>query len=356
MNKASSVKRFVPILFLVIALSGCLGESRTEWAYEVTQFDDVIKTGAGIRIGVLDTGIDVGHNSMDHLVDGNNDNGELVGFRDFISGVTGVENAYDDNGHGTHVVGIMGARGSSVGDRILYGGIDLKGASPEARFFVAKVCAEDGCPDSAISDGISWMQANNVDVISMSLGGEKFPITIGDRVRTAVNAAIDDGIVVVASAGNDGPNNEDVDEPADIEGVIAVGAIEKGEVIWRGSSRGSNDGNNACRGSIPAFGAQIGRCEPHMKPEIVAPGVEILSAWIDGSYVKATGTSQAAPFVASAVALMLQGKPQLQDREDVYAVKQALVDSAKQVASSEHDDAYGYGILQVNGAINAYKP
>lgn len=354
MNNASLVKRFVPILFLVIALAGCLGDARTEWAYEVTQFDEVEKQGRGIRIGILDTGIDVTHNSMDHLVDGKTDNGELQGFRDFISGVTGVENAYDDNGHGTHVVGIMAARGSSVGDRILYGGIDLKGASPEARFFVAKVCAEDGCPDAAIATGLNWMRTNNVDVISMSLGGEKFPITIGDQVRTAVNAAIDEGIVVVASAGNDGPNNEDVDEPADIEGVIAVGAIQKGEDIWRGSSRGTNSGENACRGSI--FGAQIGRCDPHMKPEIVAPGVEILSAWIDGSYVKATGTSQAAPFVASAVALMLEGKPQLVNRADVYAVKQALVDSAKQVAAQDHDDAYGYGILQVKGAIAAYQP
>lgn len=355
MARTSLVK---PILLasilLLVGLAGCLGEARTEWAYDVTQLNDINKTGKGIRIGVLDTGINVDHNSMDHLVNGDKDDGELMGFRDFIGGLSGVEHAYDDNGHGTHVVGIMAARGSSAGDRFLYGGIDLMGASPEARFFVAKVCDTDGCPDAAIANGLDWMAANNVDVVSMSLGGEKFPITIGDQVRTAVNALIDDGIVVVASAGNDGPNNQDVDEPADIEGVIAVGAIQKDETVWRGSSRGDNGGNNACRGSV--FGTPIGRCNPHMKPEISAPGVEILSAWVDGSYVKATGTSQAAPFVASAVALMLQGQPQLQNRADVYEVKLALAESARLPVSGEHDAGFGYGILQAKDAIALYQP
>lgn len=343
--------KWIPLLLITLAFAGCIGDARTEWAFEETQFNDVKKTGAGVRIGVLDTGIDVGHQSLDHLTDGNRDNGELLGFRDYIGGGSGVNQAYDDNGHGTHVVGIMGARGSTFGDKILYGGIDLKGASPNAHFYVAKVCGTEGCPDAAIANGLDWLRSQQVDIISLSLGGDKFFITVGDQVRNAVNDAIDDGIVVIASAGNDGPNNDDVDEPADIEGVIAVGAVEKGGDAWDGSSRGNNGGNNACTGSI--FGSSVGRCDPHLKPEISAPGVEILSSWIDESYVRATGTSQAAPFVASAVALMLEGKPELRDRDDVYAVKSALVASAD---GQGHDPALGYGLLQVKDAIAAYSP
>lgn len=346
------MRHLVPVLLLTVALAGCLGDARTEWAYEDTQFNEVTKTGKGVRVGILDTGIDVGHPSMDHLVDADKNNGELMGFKDFIGGITGVENAYDDNGHGTHVVGIMAAQGSTFGDKLLYGGIDLKGAAPNAQFYVAKVCGKEDCPDAAITQGLNWLSSQQVDVVSMSLGGEKFPITIGDQVRNAVNSLIDDGIVVVASAGNGGPDNTDVDEPADIQGVIAVGAIQQDGNVWDGSSRGNNEGQNECRGGI--LGNQLGRCDPHKKPEIVAPGVSILSAWIDGSYVKATGTSQAAPFVASAVALMLEGNAQLQNRADVYEVKLALASSAKQMANTDHDSAYGYGILQTKDAIAAY--
>jgi subtilisin family serine protease len=351
--------RLAVVLVVVAAgLAGCLGEGRSDWAFDITQLDDARasgRTGTGIRIGILDTGVDVGHNSLDHLVDGDKTNGELVGFQDHIRDRFGVSQAYDDVGHGTHVVGIMAARGSSFGDKLLYGGVDLMGGAPDALYYVAKVCGLEGCPVNAIAAALDWMRQVGADVVSLSLGGDRpGPIVINDSIRDRIDLLIDSGTVVVASAGNSGPNNADVDAPADILGVIAVGAVDEQGRVTELSSRGQNDGVNACR-SIP-LGGSLGRCEPNQKPELVAPGVNVLSAWLDGTYARATGTSQAAPFVAATVALMLEDRTPPASRSDVMRVKQILADTARPVVGQQtpHDDATGYGIVQAVQAIAAY--
>lgn len=346
-------------LLMVTTMTGCLGgDARSEWAYDITQIDTLAGRGlegAGIRIGVLDTGIDPEHPSMDHLVDKDPGNGELMGFQDYIRQRFGVDAAYDDLGHGTHVVGIMAASGSSFGDKLLYGGVDLRGASPRAAYYVAKVCDADNCPAPAIADALEWMGEVDVDVVSLSLGGERSGgIVINDEIRNSINQLIDRGTVVVASAGNDGTDGDDVNAPADIQGVIAVGAIDEDGRVADISSRGDNDGFNSCR-SVPISG-QVGRCDPHKKPEIVAPGVNILSAWIDKGYARATGTSQAAPFVTSAVALMLEGETKPSTREQVTCIKDILRRSAMPVEGQTrpHDDAAGYGILRAAAADGMY--
>ncbi|MHB8632453.1 MAG: S8 family serine peptidase, partial [Thermoplasmatota archaeon] len=99
----------------VALLSGCMGAAgaRTQWAFQMTQLDVAGRTGYGVTVAVLDTGIDTTHSALRHLVDGDLQNGELVAFKDFISHHDGVAAAYDDNGHGTHVAGIIAAEGSS---------------------------------------------------------------------------------------------------------------------------------------------------------------------------------------------------------------------------------------------------
>ncbi len=353
----------VALLMLSLAVSGCFGgESRTGWAYEITQINDANeagRTGAGIRVGVLDTGINVDHASLDHLMDGSDANGELKGFRDYMDNEFGLDFAHDDNGHGTHVVGIMAARGSSFTDKLLYGGIDLQGGSPNILLYVAKVCGvldsgDAGCEPDAINRALDWMRTQEVDIVSMSLGGERTnPLQLGDATVNAVNALINTGVVVIASAGNDGPDNQDVNQPADIDGVIAVGAIQENGKVWSKSSRGSPS-ENTCTSDL--FGQSVGRCKPNQKPEIVAPGVGILSAWAGDAYVLADGTSQATPFVTSIVALMLEGEPKIGSRSGVMALKSALINSAKPVEGQQlpHDHAAGYGIVQAADAIAAY--
>lgn len=352
-------------LLATVALSGCVANStNSDWAYSGTQIDAAKalgRTGAGIRIGVLDTGIDVTHPALEHLTDGDTDNGELMGFRDLIDNQHGKQFAHDDHGHGTHVIGIISAKGSPLIDKILYGGVNPIGGAPNAQLWVAKVCAKDPagdqletvCPDDAIRDALRWMSGQNLDIVTMSLGGpHRQTIIFPDATTNAVNLLIDRGVVVIASAGNDGSGADDVSSPADIPGVIAVGAIQEDGSVWSRSSRGS--GNTCSQGSIIV--PSSGRCPPHQKPEVVAPGVDIWSTWKDGVYARASGTSQAAPFVASAVALLLEAEQPLRNRDDVNALKQALMDSAKPVSGQHrpHDDAAGYGLIQTMALIEAY--
>ena len=363
-------------LAAALLLAGCFGgQKRSEWAYDDIQVDELAKdgrTGQGVVIAVLDTGIDVDHPSLDHLVDGDPGDGELIAFRDYIEPAVGVEHARDPDGHGSHVIGIMSARGSSGSDKVLYGGIDLKGAAPQAQLVVARVCSGTSCDVIALPQAVRWAVEQGADVISLSLGGSSGlpPVVdqvVQDDLELAIELAIDQGVVVVAAAGNEGrrcPEDAgpqpggDVSSPANIPHVIAVGATDKAGKVWCGSSRGEDGGLNECRDlGIPLLPIpDIGRCDPHRKPELVAPGVEILSAWAGGEYGWATGTSQAVPFVSASVALMLQGRGDLAGRADVVAVKQALVDSAQPIEGQAlpHDEAAGYGLLQAAAAVRAY--
>ncbi|MEA3203122.1 MAG: serine protease AprX [Thermoplasmata archaeon] len=356
-------------------LSGCVvigGEARTEWAFDATQLTGAAAaghTGAGVTIAILDTGINVRHNALKHLVDGDLGNGELVGFQDYVNGRSGVANAYDDEGHGSHVGGIIAAQGSSLADKISYGGIDLLGGAPHARLLVAKVCgtAAQACLVDAIPQAIQWAVDNRAQVISLSLGStDTIPLLRQSPQERAIIDAVDNavahGVVVIAAAGNSGPDNSDVSTPADIPAVLSVGATQRDGSVWANSSRG-NDAANPCR-PVPTSPVRLpvpvptSRCDPDKKPELVAPGVDILSAWTGDSYVRARGTSQATPFVTCAVALLLEGRPPLGDRAGVAAIKQVLESTAAPVPGQArpHDAAAGYGALQAMAALEAYRP
>ncbi len=351
------------LLLLATVLGGCLGgEARTEWAYTITQLDlmpDAGRTGKGVTIAVIDTGANRDHPALSHLFDGQRDNGEVVAFQDYMHGKQGVDQTYDDAGHGSHVLGIIGAAGSTLGDKLVYGGVDLKGGAPDATFVIAKVCDLNGCASDQIPAAIRWATSQGAQVISLSLGGPEgsnpFGLVAPDDLTSAVNEAIDKGVVVIASAGNDGPSNSDVYAPSNIQGVISVGAIDSSGQVWDKSNRG-DDAGNPCQ-TLPVLGTS-GRCDPDKKPELVAPGVEILSAWTGGSYVRATGTSQACPFVTSAVGLILQGRPHLTGRADVEHMKTVLEQTARKIGGQKtpHDDAAGYGIVQAKAAYDAYRP
>lgn len=360
--------RWVPVLLLLsLSLAGCLGgEARTEWAYTMTGLKDAYEDGArgkGVVVAVLDTGINVDHPSLDHLVDGSNGNGELIAYRDFLGSDREVADAQDTNGHGTHVIGIMSARGSSFGDKLVNGGVDLLGASPGIQLAVARVCNDDGCDPEILDDAVRWAIGRGADVISLSLGGIELGILDGlaapdqqrlqNAIRDAINDAIDRGIVVVAAAGNEQDDGAtDVAFPATIEGVIAVGAVNENGRVAPFSNHGDSQANQCTGGSF----INSGRCHPHMKPEVMAPGVGILSAWSGDAYVRADGTSQATPFVTSVAALMIESAGPLDSRADVNLLKRALMDTASPVEgqSMPHDDAAGYGIVQADRAIKAF--
>jgi subtilisin family serine protease len=216
---------------------------------------------------------------------------------------------------------------------------------------IVQVFADGKASDQAVADGIRFAVDHGAGVIGLSLGGGTFPV-LGTAAEDAANAAIGKGVVVVAAAGNDGPDNGDVRSPASLQGVIAVAAVDKGLAVAGFSSRGS--ANSPLVGSI---GLQ--RKAPDEKPEVAAPGVDIMSAWKAHGYASASGTSMAVPFVVSALALMLQAHPDARphDANGVEKVKGWLMQSAAPLGGAQrpHDHASGYGLLQATGLVDRAK-
>jgi serine protease AprX len=281
----------------------------------------------------VDTGIDAGHNALDHA--------PIVAWIDYVNGRA---EPYDDHGHGSHVAGIIVGNGGGLTDEM--GGFNLHGAAQGASLIVVKAIAStsQGRSEDVIK-GIDFAREKKADVICLSLGSQTTPLNlVSDGLRDAVNRALDSGILVVASAGNTGPDNDDVESPASIQGVIAVGAVDESRRVADFSSKGNNAG----------FIAGVGqRTDPNKKPEILAPGVDIKGAWANGNYAVASGTSQAAPFVCGGLALMLEANPTVRadDRRSmVDNVKEKIKSTAEPIPgqATPHDERAGYGLFDAN--------
>jgi subtilisin family serine protease len=304
---------------------------------EMIQLDEVSLDGTGISVCIVDSGIDLTHPDLSGF--------NLAGWRDFIS--AGTE-PYDDNGHGTSMAGILVADGW------------IEGVAPKVDLYVAK--ALDGIngqgSDETVAQAIDWCVEQNVNIISLSLGGAPgilpFNPFSGRDSGDAANDAIDQGIVVVAAAGNDGGGDDDGDvaHPSSEQMVISVGGVTLSEGHWSGSSIGDNDGS--------LFPLLLPRQDPHKKPEIVAPAESVPVINNQNSWSIVDGTSAATVFVTGAIALLLENTPELSsnngqaDSETVSQIKQLILNSVKAQNGQEgHDDNYGYGLLQINDLIIA---
>ncbi len=313
----------------------------SEWACDVTQVDEMNALGYhgnGIVIGIVDSGIDTTHPDIDPNC--------IMEWKDYVNGEA---DPYDDDGHGTAMAGIIIADG------------DLQGIANEAKLIVVKAIDSDGLGDPAdVVSGIEFCMDPNgdgdlsdgADIISLSLGGpESKRFWDSDEVKLAARKAANSGIFVVASAGNDGLDDDgDVGSPATEELVIAVGAIDSSLTIADFSSIGDNDGR-------PRMSSDD-REDPNMKPEIVAPGVRIATTYLDESYVDIDGTSPAAAFVSGSLALLLEAHPSYMIKtgpEKVVELKTILMETSEKLDDQDtpHDDYYGYGLIKVRYASEA---
>ena len=331
-------KNQIPIALILIvilssvSLSGCFDESeRSEWAYEKTQIkamNDAGYKGKGVTIGIVDTGVNLDHPDLRSM--------NVVAWIDYVND---NPEPYDDGGHGTHVAGIMAADG------------EMSGAAPDADYVVAKALSGDGDgDDGTVADAIDWCVDQGADVICLSLGGPAILPRLGEESGLAARDAINQGVVVVSAAGNDeeDPNDgSDVQRPANVDQVIAVGAVDEDLKIARFSESGDNDGITP----LPFDDRQ----DPDKKPEVVAPGVEIRSTSLGDTYAIMSGTSQATPFVASGIALVLEANPQYKrdgssggNSNAVETIKEAVMRGAyaTQWQDTPHDDRYGYGLFR----------
>jgi serine protease AprX len=280
------------------------------------QSRDLGYTGKGVKVALVDTGIDGTHPDL---------KGRITEFKDFVLGKT---TAYDDFGHGTHCAGIIGGSGAASNGK-------YKGMAPEVTYIGIKVLGKDGSGSlDNILAGINYAAKTDARIISMSLGSNDHSQAMDDAVTNAVAA----GKIVVCAAGNSGPNAKTVGCPADTPNALTVGATDKSDNIASFSSRGpTKDGR--------------------VKPDVSAPGKDIISTRatgtndgkaIDTYYLSMSGTSMACPMVSGIVADLLQKKPDLTPAQ----VKDILEKTAKRLGSGVPNNNYGYGRVSVINAIN----
>jgi len=258
--------------------------------------------GKGIRVAVLDTGIDWLHPDLAPNVKG------------AVSFVPG-EGPMDGNGHGTHCAGTIGAAINGVG---------VVGVAPEASLYAVKVLANNGSGNwSWLIAGLNWCIQNQIRVCSMSLGGGSAPIAL----QAMANAAINAGLLLIAAAGNEGPDMNTVGFPGKYKNVIAVSAIDNANVVASFSSRGP-------------------------EVELAAPGVNVLSTLPGGGYGSKSGTSMACPHTAGAAAVVW-GAHRFATNVQIWNL---LASTADNLGPPNWDVWYGYGRVDVDQAAGALVP
>ncbi|GHH63635.1 S8 family peptidase [Lentzea cavernae] len=260
-------------------------------------------TGKGIKVAIVDTGVDEKHPDLV---------GQQIAEKNFTTDPDNTDNV----GHGTHV-------GSTVASHdAKYGGV-----APGAQLIDAKVCVEFGCQESWILEGMRWAAEQGAQVINMSLGGTDTPEV--DPLEQAVNdLTAQYGTLFVIAAGNSGSPGS-VGSPSTAEAALSVGAVDRDDKIAPFSSKGPRAGDGG------------------LKPEVTAPGVDIVAAKAGSTdHFAASGTSMATPHVAGAAALLRQQHPEWTPAQ----LKSVLATTAKPTEGVSAFDQ-GAGRIDVAKAI-----
>ena len=291
--------------------------------------------GTGVTLCVVDSGINIEHPDLANI--------NLIGWKDVINS---MQTPYDDDGHGTAMAGIIVADGG------------LNGVSKNVDLLVAKAIDETGSgTDDGIAEAVNWCTSEGADIISLSLGGAQgfgSSIITTDSLETAVENAIENGVYVVAAAGNDGENDDgDVSSPGSVDDVICVGGITRLGNLWVGSSEGDNNGD--------IWPPKLPRNNPDKKPEIVAPGHEVPVLVFNGEswWGWSSGTSASTAWVSGSLALFLEEYPEYQRNSDSDSSKveeiKLLISQNSQMKENQnqHDDKFGYGILRIDLLIES---
>lgn len=252
-------------------------------------------TGSGVKVGIIDTGIDHGHPDLAAL---------YAGGIDFVNG---DNDPMDDEGHGTHVSGTVAAIDNTIG---------VLGVAPAVSLYGIKVLDRFGSGTFAdVIAGIDWAAANGMDVVNMSLGAG-----VGtNALQTACDNAYASGVVICAAAGNNygGP----VSYPAKYSSAIAVSAIDQGNNLANFSNRGA-------------------------EVEVTAPGVSIYSTYRGGGYATMDGTSMATPHTTGVCALIWATG----SFGSASAVRSQLTSTAIDLGSAGRDNNFGYGLIDADAA------
>jgi serine protease AprX len=320
-------------------------------------------TGAGVGVAIIDSGMTSWHDDLTNNTSklypyGNQ---RVSKFVDFVNGKT---LPYDDNGHGTHVAGIIGGNGyDSYGEKT--------GIAPGASLVSLKVLDRNGMGTvSDIIAALGWVATNaktyNIRVVNMSVGAGVYESYWTDPLTLAARRITDQGITVVAAAGNLGKNSHGnlqyggITAPGNAPWVLTVGASSTNGTLTRSDDTMAPFSSNGP--SAIDFEA---------KPDLVAPGTGTISLAVPGSlfylekaqylltgkillgskpYLALSGTSMAAPVVSGTVALMLQANPNLTPN-----LIKALLQYTAQEYSGYNALRQGAGFLNTLGAVRLAK-
>lgn len=294
--------------------------------------------GGGVTIGFIDSGVDTTHPALLGSYAGTTDTGGEHDRNWFDATGTCPDAPCDDDGHGTHVAGIV------VGSEAP--GAAAIGVAPDARFIAAKACrAGEGCAVRDLLQAAQFMlapttlagtdpdPARRPQVINNSWELDHLDAST-DRLVSVWEAA---GIVPVFAAGNTGPDCESVGEPSSVDAAMSVGAVDDTGEVLPSSGRG------------PGIDGVI-------KPDVVAPGDAIVSTVPGGGWAEASGTSAAAPHVTGLVALALAaGAPP--DEVDEHLTKTARPVPADGCGTDGHpNDVTGWGLPDAPALLAASRP
>ncbi|MBI1747099.1 MAG: S8 family serine peptidase [Acidobacteria bacterium] len=306
-----------------------------EWNVEKVRADQVWNTygitGAGVTIGSMDTGVAWTHEALQRQYRGWNDGNPDHNYN-WLDAVRGNPVPRDSQSHGTHTMGTM------VGDN---GAGRQIGVAPGAKWI--SVLTIDGSTAfiEATHKGFQWMLAPT-DLAGENPDPDQRPVAVNNSWGCFAglcpyNEFIDDvdawasaGILAEFSAGNEGPRSSSMRWPGDYASSFTTGATQRDDTIWRSSSRG------------PARDGSI-------KPNVSAPGVNVMSSVPVNRYGLNSGTSMAGPHVVAIAALMLEANPAL----SISDIQTILQDTAIPYGTGRPNNDYGWGRVDALNAVEA---
>lgn len=286
-------------------------------------------TGRGVYVGVLDSGV-APHPDL---------RGRIAAFKDFT--YTSKRSYYDDNGHGTHVCGILGGNGAVSRGKYM-------GMAPECTLFCGKVLDRKGGGSlKNLISGLAWIQnlakSYPIRILNISIEMESEETIDKDdweQFKKHIEYLWDNNMIIVAAAGNKGPDPMTLSPIGECGGCVCVGCHD-GEYKGKGG-RLCNEYSSRGPGRDTTIVSMI---NPLKKPDIVAPGTDIVSCgyrYAVAPYIAKSGTSMSAPIVSGACALCLQKYPRLTNQE----LRRILLGSAQDLGQGW--SVQGAGMLRVD--------
>ncbi len=284
---------------------GFFPDSQIPWGIKKIYGDNIIFStngGKNVNVAVLDTGANVKHYDLFS---------RIKDCKDFTRGPVPRSACEDKQGHGTHIAGIISADGG-------FDGKGIWGIASKANLLIYKVCRNDGtCWADDIASAVTYASSNGANIISIGLGGN----TDSFLMRDAVSEASKDNVLVISSAGNDGPEKGSIDFPASYSEVVSVASLSEDGTIPEWSSRGINDGDYI---------------KESKEIEFTAPGENIESTWMDGGYRYLSGSSMASSYIAGLAAKLWDGV--------ATSTEVKLKKIARDVWTVGDDSSTGFGI------------